>query len=337
MATTEKMLPPGLMPGKEELDVYNELFKDQNFTLKDRINSFNSSVLPEEYVLAFCKRYPSYTLVGDDSWKDDPLKHRYDLMKIGHRLDMEELGRREASFRARKDEKSYKSLRAAFSTAIGTKVCVDYLEAQCSTFTPEELTRQVIEYKEAEKKRHEEWEEEQKAREKIIQIAEDDADFLTDLDYYNLNEKELKVLEEMLEEEPLYIPDGYIKEYNSRRGEYVIPIMSVKFRMIRKELKINQRSFAKRIGYPNVNKYALLEQGKLDELGLTIYDAFPIELIKSVVDATYANPYWLEREDEESLYDIDENKTATTVEEAREWMMPMFAEAIVIRYWWSHR
>ena len=143
----------------------------------------------------------------------------------------------------------------------------------------------------------------------------------------------------MLEErdrEALYIPDGYVREYDYKRGNYAIPIMSVKLRMVRKAVGLNQRDFAKRIGY-NINKYALLERGELDELGLNVYDAFPAELLKNVVDASYANPYWLERKDEESVCDVDEEKTAKTVEEAEEWMMPMFAEAKVIRYWWAHR
>ena len=71
-----------------------------------------------------------------------------------------------------------------------------------------------------------------------------------------------------------------------------------------------------------INKYALLEQGKLDRLGFrTLYEAFPAVLIKSVVDATYANPYWLERKDEESIYDVDEEKTAESLDEAEKWLI----------------
>lgn len=62
-------------------------------------------------------------------------------------------------------------------------------------------------------------------------------------------------------------------------------------------------------------------------------------MIKRVVDATYANPYWLEIDDEESLYDVDEDRTAMTVEEAENpWdPYPMFADARVIRYWWIRK
>ena len=94
MATTEKMLPPGMMPGKDEIDKYTRLYADPDFSLSGWIESFDSSVLSEDYERAFCKRYPYYTLVGNDEdvkgWEWDPLVHRTDLMKISHRGDMEE-------------------------------------------------------------------------------------------------------------------------------------------------------------------------------------------------------------------------------------------------------
>ena len=245
-----------------------------------------------------------------------------------------ELQNRERKFRDAPNEKTYKNLRAAFSTAIGTKVCVDFVKAQDASMTEEDRRKEEAEIKEREAAWDKRWE----ARKKICEIANADPDFLEDLEYYGLTEYELSIYDEMLEEEPLYVPDGYIKECNVRRGEYVIPITSVKFRMVRKQLKLNQRVFAKKIGYPNVNKYALLEQGRLAELGMTIYNAYPDELIKAVVDATYANPYWLMDHREESLYDVETESTAITFEEADNWWMyPMFVDAKVIRYWWTHR
>lgn len=55
---------------------------------------------------------------------------------------------------------------------------------------------------------------------------------------------------------------------------------------------MNQRDFAKRIGY-NINKYPMLEHGHLDKLGVcSSSEAFPLDFQKRVVDATYAKPYW---------------------------------------------
>ena len=73
MATTEKMLPPGMMPGKNEIEKYIQLYEDDpEFTLADRIEDFDSSVLDKRYVDTFCSRYPYYTGVGNevDAWID---------------------------------------------------------------------------------------------------------------------------------------------------------------------------------------------------------------------------------------------------------------------------
>ena len=102
---------------------------------------------------------------------------------------------------------------------------------------------------------------------------------------------------------------------------------------------LTQRNFAKRIGY-NVNKYALLEQGKLEKLGFySLSRAFPPDFIKRVVDASYANPYWLEDPDEYSYEYVDPEETAMTADEAmRSWdKYAMFADAKVIRYWHSRK
>lgn len=50
MATTEKMLPPGIMPGKDEREKYIQLYEGPEFTLCDRVTSFDSSVLPKTYL-----------------------------------------------------------------------------------------------------------------------------------------------------------------------------------------------------------------------------------------------------------------------------------------------
>ena len=118
-----------------------------------------------------------------------------------------------------------------------------------------------------------------------------------------------------------------------------IPIKAIKIRNLRKQIKKNQRDFAKLIGYPNVNKYALLEMGELEKIGLSLYEAFPDSLIKDICDATDANPYWLEDSSEESIYDVDEERTAKTTEEARSSfnMYAMFTTSKVIREWWMKK
>ena len=62
-------------------------------------------------------------------------------------------------------------------------------------------------------------------------------------------------------------------------------------------------------------------------------------MVKKVVDLTYVNPYWLEDLEEYSADEVDEDRTAMTVEEARDPMdrYPMYVDAKVIRYWWTHR
>ena len=61
------------------------------------------------------------------------MRRQTDLMDISHRGDMEELERAEERFRVQssaggeKLEKAYKTLRSKHSTAIGSKVCLDYL------------------------------------------------------------------------------------------------------------------------------------------------------------------------------------------------------------------
>lgn len=96
-------------------------------------------------------------------------------------------------------------------------------------------------------------------------------------------------------------------------------------KMVRKALGLTQREFAKRLG-TNINKYGQLETGKIND--------FPDGFIKTLVDATSANPYWLEDDEAE---ECDEDKTAMTVDEAQKDWHPMFTDAKVIRYWWSRK
>jgi transcriptional regulator with XRE-family HTH domain len=135
-------------------------------------------------------------------------------------------------------------------------------------------------------------------------------------------------------------PHGYTFDNNwNHRDQVYIPVMCLKLLALRKALGLTQRDFAKRIGY-NVNKYALLEQGKLEKLGFySLGQAFPPDFVKTVVDASYANPYWLENQEEYSLEDVDPEETAMTAGEAMrcEDKYAMFVDAKVIRYWHSRK
>ena len=327
-----------MMPGKNEYEKYIKIYsEDSAFSLVDRIESFDSSVLRDDYIQAFCKRYSSYTGVGDDSFRE-PVTNRSQMMMFSHQMDIEELRNREKRFRSELTEKSFKSLRSAFSTAVGTKVCQDYLAGMAAKMTAEEHKAEEEKYAAKQKA----WEEKYARMKKIQEIAKKDPYFMEDTDYYGLDEEDLAVLDEMMEkeEESSCIPYGCVQEYSFRRREYLsIPIKAVKIRNLRKEIKKNQRDFARLIGYPNVNKYALLEMGELDKLGLSLYSAFPDQLIKDICDATDANPYWLEAADEDSIYDVDAEKTAKTSDEARSCfsMYAMFTTSIVIREWWMSK
>ena len=337
MATTEKMLPKGMMPGKDEFEKYKELYLgDPSFSLVDRIEGFDSTTLKKEYIEAFCKRYSGYTGVGDEAY-DEPVARRSSMMMFSHQNDVEEMQRRESKFRQDPSEKTYKNLRSAFSTAAGTKVCRDYLAGLAAQMTPEEHRAEEERYV----ANQEAWNKKYERIKKIREIASSDPDFMEDLDYYGLdNEEDLAIIDELMDEEPEYIPYGHVREYSSARREYVsIPIKAVKIKALRKQIKKNQRDFAKLIGYPNVNKYALLEMGELEKIGLSLYDAFPDSLIKDICDATDANPYWLEDNSEESIYNVDEEKTAKTTKEAMDDfnMYAMFTTSKVIREWWMEK
>ena len=336
MATTAKMLPAGMMPARSEFEKYKAMFLvDTSFTLVDRIESFDYSSLSAEFIKAFCKRYSSYTGVGGETY-GEPVADRSHMMTISHHMDIEELKNKEAKFRNEPSEKTFKNLRAAFSTAVGTKVCQDYLAGIAAGMTPEEHKTEKEKYAAREKAWHEKYE----RMKRIRQIAEDDPDFWEDTEYYGLDDEDLKLLDEMMEEEPFHIPYGFVQQYSSGRREYVtVPIKSVKIRNLRKQIKKNQRDFARLIGYPNVNKYCLLEMGELEKLRLSIWDAFPDSLIKDICDATDANPYWLEDESEDSIYNVDEEKTAKDTEEAQNdfSMYAMFSTSKVIREWWMNK
>lgn len=213
---------------------------------------------------------------------------------------------------------SYKKARAALVQTISIKACTEYVQRIYDRMSEEEL--------EEDQKNWERWCrycDERRAAEETLYYK--DVDELTDGEL----------------EERFYGPDvpyGYTWDSSWKRDQQFIPIMSLKMQMLRKAAGFaTQKEFAKRIGY-NINKYALLEQGRLDKLGFTtLREAFPDELVKTIVDATYANPYWLEDNEEDSECNVDKDMTAMSVEAARfpDDQYPMFADARVIRYCWG--
>ena len=197
---------------------------------------------------------------------------------------------------------NYKNARAELVKAIGIKACVEYVKRQYDSMSEEEI------------------EADQAAWDCWSRYCDE---YRSSSDRY----------EDAWEERPY----GYTIDMDWKHDQKYIPLMCIKLRNLRKNVGLTQRDFAKRIGY-NVNKYALLEQGKLEKLGLSsLREAFPIDFIKSIVDATYANPYWLEDHSEESEY-ADPDLTAISADEAHypRNEYPMFVDAKVIRYWWGH-
>ncbi len=337
MASTEKMLPDGYMPGKEELEKYYRLYQDPEFSLSTQIESFDSCSLPDKYIQTFCSRNPHYTGIGkkiDPEWLD-PIDKRCEMMRFSYQMDMQDFHWKEERFRREGSEAAYKALRAAFVTCIGGKICTDYVQMEFENTSEEELSQQKM----AHAAKEAEWEAKQERRKKIAAIAKADPYFLEDTDYYDLDEEDIAEAEAMIEEsKPRYLEPGWTEAYDARRGYYITPVIAVKVQMARKAVKLTQREFAKKIGYPNVNRYALLEQGRLEDLGLSLYRAFPKEMIKNVAEVTGANPYWLEKKDEDSIYTVRKDETAKTVEEAH-WDLYgwyMFTTDQVIRYWWAH-
>lgn len=125
MATTEKMLPAGMIPGKTEIEKYKALYRNQDFSLLPMIENFDYQTLPEEYILTFCKRYPYETGVA---CKDPaPLKCRWNYINIKYDWAKREFLMAEARFRKVETEAAYKTLRIRFSATIGAWVCLGYM------------------------------------------------------------------------------------------------------------------------------------------------------------------------------------------------------------------
>lgn len=348
---TEKMFPPGFVPGMNDAETYVRLYADPAFTLADRIKAVDLSVLTEHSILVLCKRNSHDTGVGieDPSWVW-PVEKRYSSVSFSLQMRLRELQSCETRFREAISSKeydipaAYKALRVMFVKALGEKVAVEYVKRQLEETSPEERERQNAAHEAREKA----WSEKLERRKKIYAIAKEHPGFVDDMRFdeayfiekYDLTDADLDEIEEMLEEEReearkrANIPYDHIERYDYRDGYYSVPIITEKIKMVRKAAGLNQREFAKLIGYPNANKYAKLEKG---ELGSPKYRE-KIELVKDVCDATCANPYWLEEDVEETVYDVEKELTATTIPEANPgYAWPMYATNKVIREWWLYQ
>jgi len=144
--STEKMLPAGMMPGKDEIEKYRVLYQDPSFTLKTTIESFDYTTLSDTYIKAFCKRYPHYTGVNvDKDWPLQPIDERNALGCINYQMALADLTAKEARFRTEGSDKAYKALRTSFSTAIGAWVCKGYVRAELENTSDEDVKRQKTE------------------------------------------------------------------------------------------------------------------------------------------------------------------------------------------------
>ena len=319
MAVATEKIIPGIMPPKEETEGVDFLAI---------FDSIDPSALTDTQLEKFAPRNPYVTAYSSEEryYKvdekvyrvpDTPIKERLHHGKVCVRSYREDLEKAVAEWKA---GGSYKKARAALVQTISIKACTEYVQRIYDRMSEEEL--------EEDQKNWERW-----CRYCDERRAAEDALYVKEVD--ELTDEEL--------EERFYGPDapyGYTWDSSWKRDQQFIPIMSLKLQVLRKAAGFTtQKEFAKRIGY-NINKYALLEQGRLDKLGFTtLREAFPDELVKTIVDATYANPYWLQDNEEDSECNVDKDMTAMSVEEAQfpDDQYPMFADARVIRYWWGHK
>lgn len=324
MAVATEKIIPGVLPPKEER-------ADVDFL--SIYDSFDATTLSDDQLKKFAPRNPYVTAWNTDEQRyykvngvtypipDSPIEerlHHGQFCMKSYRQDIE------AAVSAWKNGSStgYKNARQVLIQAIGYKACTEYVQRIYDAMTEEQRREDQVNWK-----RWSKYCDDQRAAEQAV--FEKDPEDMTDW--------ELELLEEKIYGPD--IPEGYTADRDWRHENQYIPVMSLKLQKIRKAAGFTQRDFAKKIGY-NINKYALLEQGKLEKLGFTKLDeAFPGDLVKKVVDLTYCNPYWLEDLDEYSADEVDENMTAMTVEDAKfpEDQYPMFVDAKVIRYWWGHR
>ncbi|MBR2811029.1 MAG: hypothetical protein IKD69_06575, partial [Solobacterium sp.] len=229
----------------------------------------------------------------------------------------------------------------AFSKCVGIMACREYVKKELDGWKEDDL----IAHKEA----HE-------AKEQAARDRYDRKEFLKQLlaahpylepGDYGLSKEDKKLIDEIWQEsqeayyEEMKYGEGWVERYMTYARDYTyVPVISLKITMLRKDAGMVQREFAKMIEYGNVNRYSLLEQGRLDKLGLSLASAFDDELIRNICEATNGNPYWLESLDPDTLDFVDKELTAKTKEEAMPQdfrMCPMYATGKVIRQWWRQK
>ena len=267
---------------------------------KGIVERFDPSTLSEKALFELARRNPYETQAGvkERLYNYDGKAYPVPGDPVARRLSFVEF-RFKREVEEMMQRNTYKERRTALIAVIGVKAAVYYVQKQAESMSQEDKREEI--------ENLERWER------YCDQRQQEEADILP-------------------EGVP---PEGYTENYSWRSDEQFIPVKSVKMKMLRKGTRLVQKDFAKKIGY-NINKYALLEQGRIKELGFeSVDEAFPTELVKRIIDLTYANPYWFE--DDDCIDDVDENRTAGSVEEATCDQYAMYADAAVIRYWWSHR
>ena len=131
------------------------------------------------------------------------MRDRARLMAVSVMLEKSNFKRAEERFRDNPDEKTYKNLRAAFSTMIGQKVCLEYLKKKEASMTEAQHAAEKARKETADKA----WEEKWARRKKIFAIAKEHPGFVSDMqsdeeyfiETYHLSEEDLREIEEMVE------------------------------------------------------------------------------------------------------------------------------------------
>ena len=330
---TEDFVPelPGkeMKPGVEWLDI---------------LDSFDPQSLDEKYLKECARRNPNETCYGYEP-PHRPVEERLHLAEF-----CTESYRNELKTAVRRIEMegltslSYQNARSTLIKAIGIKGATEVVRREYNRLGEDGRKKQAEEYAAWEK----ELDEKSARRDKIRAIAKEHPGFASDMacdsDYYieryHLTEKDLDELDEMVEEEEEerrkrdLLSYDHVEHYDDRDGYYFVPVLAEKLHAIRKVLHMNQKAFAKTIGYRNVNQYAKFESGKLESPDVLSR----LKIIKGVCDGTGANPYWLEDQQAETLYDVKEDKTAKTIKEALGFFdFPMFASEDIIQAWCNEK
>ena len=326
MAVSTEKIIPGILPPKEET---------QGVDFVGILDSLDPKTLTDEQLLKFAPRDPFVTGVGggDDEYyrfesgtyviPNRPIQESLKSAKLSVTMERRDL---EQAAHAWENgvKNGYRNARAALVSAIGAVACLEYVQRKFDAMSEEDLKK--------EQEDRNRWERYLAAKEKAEKV-------LYSGERIPLDASEEEVYHDLIAEERHFLnpPYGYMAIYDKRFQRYFIPILSKKLQILRGVVGLTQRDFAKAISY-NVNKYALLEQGKLEKLGFhSIDEAFPESLIKRIADATHANPYWLEKNTEESVTDVDREERAETAHDAQYplYDYPMFCDDEVIEEWWD--